>query len=106
MPKVDYRFVGPEVVTAEIGRRIKAHRLRCNLDQRTVAERSGVGLKTLRALEQGTGSTVETLVRVMKGLDMIQALDGFLPEPSVSPIAVFEMPRERRRAYRFKGGTR
>lgn len=106
MPSRDFRFLSPEELTAEIGRRIKAHRLLCNLEQRVVAERSGVALRTLRALEQGSGSTVETLVRVLKALDMVQALETFLPEPSVSPIALFDVPRERQRAFRRKGGTR
>ena len=29
--------------------------------------------------------------------------EAFLPEPSVSPIALFEGPRERQRAFRRKG---
>lgn len=89
----------PGEVTAQMGRRIRTYRLQCNLDQRTVAERAGISRRTLQGLEQGSGSTVETLVRVLKALDRVQALEAFLPEPSVSPIALFEGPRERQRAH-------
>lgn len=103
---VDFRFLSPEELTGEVGRRIKAHRLRLNLEQCTVAERSGVALRTLRSLEQGSGSTVDTLVRVLKALDIIQSLESFLPEPTVSPIALFEMPRGRQRASRRKASDK
>jgi len=102
MPVVDFRFLPPEALAVEAGRRIKALRIRLNLDQRTVAERAGVALRTLRGLEQGTGSTVDTLMRVLKALDAIQALEAFLPEPAVSPIALFESQHERQRASRRK----
>ena len=103
MPTADFRFLTPEEVTAEVGRRVRAYRLQCNLDQRAVAERAGIARRTLQGLEQGSGSTVETLVRVLKALDRVQSLEAFLPEPSVSPIALFEGPRERQRAFRRKG---
>ena len=34
MPTTDFRFMTLEEVTAEVGRRIRAYRLQCNLDQR------------------------------------------------------------------------
>ena len=106
MPIVDFRFVPPEVLIIEVGRRIRALRIRLNLDQRTVAERAGVALRTLRCLEQGTGSTIDTLVRVLKAMDAIQALGSFLPEPEISPIALFENQHERQRASRRKDSNR
>ena len=106
MPIVDVSFVPPETLAVEVGRRIKALRVRLNMDQRTVAERAGVALRTLRGLEQGTGSTLETLMRVLKVLGAIQALEAFLPEPGVSPIALFENQHERQRASRTKGSRR
>ena len=102
MPVSDFRFLPPETLVAEVGRRIKALRVRLNLDQRTVAERAGVALRTLRSLEQGAGSTIDTLVRVLKAMDAIGTLDAFLPEPGVSPIALFENQHERQRASRRK----
>ncbi len=102
MPTPDFQFMTPEEVTADMGRRIRACRLQSNLDQRVVAERAGISRRTLQGLEQGAGSTVETLVRVLKALDRVQALEAFLPEPSVSPIALFEGPRVRQRAHRRK----
>lgn len=102
----DFRFMTPEQVTTELGRRIRAYRLQGNLDQRAVAERAGIARRTLQGLEQGSGSTVETLVRVLKALDRVQSLEAFLPEPSVSPIALFERPKERQRAFHRKGDRR
>jgi len=102
MPVNDLRFLPPEALVVEVGRRVKALRVGHNLDQRTVAERAGVALRTLRGLEQGGGSTLDTLLRVLKAMDAVQAMDAFLPEPGVSPVALFENPQPRQRASRRK----
>ena len=83
----------------EIGERIKRHRLNCNLSQKEVAERAGIGLASVARLEDGKGSTLANLIRVLTALDALESLDAFLPMPSVSPIQLAKLHgRERRRA--------
>ena len=60
----------------ELGRLLRAERLRRGLDQRHVAELAGVGLSALRRLEAGEGSTLRTTLAVLAALDLSLSVDG------------------------------
>lgn len=88
-------------VLVEIGRRLQANRLNANLAQADVAQKAGVSRRTLQKMESGRVCTLLALVRVLRGLGVLDALDGFLPEPGLSPIQLAKLKgRERRRASR------
>lgn len=83
----------------EIGERIKRHRLNRNLSQKEVAKRAGIGLASVARLEDGKGSTLANLIRVLTALDVLESLDTFLPMPAISPIQLAKLHgNERRRA--------
>ncbi len=75
-------------------------RLSRNLGQRTTAEKAGISEKALRNLEGGRGSTVETLLRVLKALDYLQGIDLLAPEASVSPLDLLRQAKQPQRARR------
>lgn len=81
-----------------LGERLRRIRLAQNLDQRTVAEKAGISEKSVRNIEAGRGSSVETLLRVLKALGHIDALDMLAPEPSVDPMALLRQPKPPQRA--------
>ena len=92
----------------QLGSRVQRERLNRNLTQAEVATRAGVGTRTVRYLEAGRQTTVETLIRVLRALDKLDALDAFLPEPGLSPLQLAKLKgRERKRAggRRRKAGT-
>ena len=84
---------------ALVGERIQRERLNQNLTQVGLAERAGIGVRTVRSLEAGQKPTVETLIRALRGLGKLGALDALLPEPGLSPLQLARLQgRERRRA--------
>ena len=84
---------------ALIGERIQKERLNQNMTQGAMAERAGIGLRTVRSLEAGQKPTVETLIRALRALGKLGALDAFLPEPELSPLQLAKLQgRERQRA--------
>lgn len=92
----------PEELQKELGVRLKARRISRNLSQAQLAKKAGVSLKTLRNLEHGEGSSVETLVRTLKALDATNTLDLLAPTPTVSPLAILKNakpPQRVRRAH-------
>lgn len=93
-------FATPSELQQLLGERLKRLRLSRNQDQRTVAEKAGISEKALRNLEAGRGSTVETLLRVLKALEHLQGLDMLAPEPSINPLAMLRHPSPPRRARR------
>ena len=68
-----------------------------NLDQRTTAEKAGISEKSLRNLEAGRGSTLESLLRVLKALDSLEGIEMLAPQPSVNPLALLRSAKARRR---------
>lgn len=82
-----------------IGERIQRERLNQNLTQQELAERAGLGVRTVRSLEAGQKPTVETLIRVLRALGRLATLNTFLPEPGPSPLQLARLQgRERQRA--------
>ena len=98
----DLSFLNAAELRTILGERIRRLRLSRNVDQVTTSERAGVSERALRNLETGRGSSVETLVRVLKALDALQGLDALVPEPSVDPMALLRRRREPRRVRRAR----
>ena len=93
-----------KAVWAEMGRRIQGHRLNLNLTQAAVAEKAGVSRRALQKLESGEPCTVAILIRVLRALGRVDAVDSFLPEPGLSPLQLAKLKgRERKRASGGKG---
>jgi transcriptional regulator with XRE-family HTH domain len=104
MPINEKSFKTPRELQIELGRRLRQLRLQKNLEQRTTAEKAGIAEKSLRNLEAGRGSSVETLIRVLKALDFLEGIEMLAPKPSVNPLALLNgtKPRERARHRRAR----
>ena len=88
-------------VLREIGRRVAQTRLERNLLQLELAQRAGVGLATLKRLERGLSVSATSLIRVLRALDLLTALESAVPEPLPSPVEQLKLRgRRRKRAGR------
>lgn len=90
-------FKTPLELQALLGERIQRLRVSKNLDQRSTAEKAGISERALRQLEAGRGSTVETLVRVLKALEATDRIELLAPEPAMNPLALLRNAKERKR---------
>jgi transcriptional regulator with XRE-family HTH domain len=88
-------------VLQEIARRLKSYRLLQNVSADELARRAGLSKNTVVNAEAGRNPTLRTLVRMLRGLGKLSALEAFLPEPQVSPIQLLERgtTRPRKHAY-------
>ena len=87
-----------------IGEVLRVHRLRLNLPQKVVAERSGVSLTSVKRLESGEGATLGTFVQVCRTLNLDGWIAAIEPHDEVSPIAYAEAlkktaAKKRKRAH-------
>lgn len=90
-------------VGAEIGSRIRSFRLRRNLTQQQVAEAAALSLNAIKSLESGKGKLL-TLIAVLRELGALDSLDGFIPEPAISPLQlVRHQGKKRQRASGHRG---
>jgi transcriptional regulator with XRE-family HTH domain len=86
-----------------MGERLRAHRLRGNLRIEDLAHSAGLGTATIKKAERGDDVRLSTLIKLLRAFDRLEALEAFLPEPAVSPIALSKMhgkPRQRARRRR------
>lgn len=90
----------PDELVQALGNRLKSLRLSSGMTQGTLADKAGVSPRALRDLEAGRGSTLHTLVRVLKALGAEQGIDALVPQPRVSPMALLEHPQGRKRGFR------
>lgn len=81
----------------ELGEQLRAARLRRNLTQEELASRAGISRSAVRSLERG-GSTVATLVRVLKALGMLAWLKSLQPQVTISPLQMLRSSKPRQRA--------
>ena len=96
----DMTFMSPDELQVVLGKQLRELRIGKNLDQVTTAERAGISEKALRNLEAGRGSSIETLVRVLKALNSLDGLRLLAPKPSVSPLAILRHSETARRRVR------
>lgn len=82
-------------VLAELGRRIARNRLERNLTQADLALEAGVGQATVQRVEMGRSVQMTTMVKLLRVLGLLEALDAAVPESVRLPIA--ELEREQRR---------
>jgi transcriptional regulator with XRE-family HTH domain len=88
-----------EAVLAELGARLARSRLERNLTQQQLGEKAGVSRITVARLELGHIVKTPALIRVLRSLDLLDALDRLVPEPTPSPIERLRLQgRQRRRA--------
>lgn len=92
----------PEEMEAALGDKLKALRLSRNLDQQTLAERAGVSVRALRSLESGQGSTLKTLVAVLRALGRQDWLNTIAPVATINPLALTREAQPRQRASRTR----
>ena len=95
-----YEYSTPELVRL-LGERFKDYRMRCNLTQKEVAERSSIGLTTIHKFEDGTAGNISlsTFILLLKVVGQINALDDVLPELPESPYLI---RRDEKKAQRIR----
>lgn len=86
-------------VLLEIGRRLRRERLNADLTQQQLAQQVGLSRKTIQNAEDGKNCSLESIVRMLRGLNILDQLDAFLPDPGPSPVQLARMRgKERQRA--------
>ena len=101
---MDYGVASSEQIVSDLGDRLRRLRLASNVTQADLANKAGVGTRTLVRLEGGEGGTIDTLVRVISALGLGSHLEALLPDPQIRPMERMQLRgRERLRARAPEG---
>jgi transcriptional regulator with XRE-family HTH domain len=91
-----------DAIVAELGRRIVLHREGLNLTQAEFADRAGVGRSTVQRIERGDSIQLSSLVKLLRAVGRVDALDAVLAAELRSPVAELQRQRERRQRVRHR----
>lgn len=80
-----------EAVLSELGERLERVRLERNLTQRQLASEAGVERKAVQRIEAGSSVKLTSLIRVLRALGLLDALDRLVQEPVPSPIELLKL---------------
>ena len=86
----------------ELGRQVRAIRLRQDLNQQQVADRAGIALNAVKNLESGKGATLRTLTQTLRALNRGEWIGTLAPAVSISPVQMLRRKTPRQRASRKK----
>jgi transcriptional regulator with XRE-family HTH domain len=101
---MNFLAMSDKAVFAELGQRIQKERLNQNMAQGNLALKAGVSRRAVQYLETGRAGTLASLIRVLRTLGKLDALDSFLPQPGISPVQLAKLKgAERRRATGQRG---
>ncbi|MCY3970899.1 MAG: helix-turn-helix transcriptional regulator [Acidobacteria bacterium] len=101
------RHLTSRALRSELGRRLAKLRLSRNITQQALAADAGIGLRTLRNIEAGRSSSLDSLLRLSIELGLADGLLSAVPAREIRPIERIDSGGlERRRARPRKRGSR
>ncbi len=100
--KIEY-LTPDTAILQELGKRLARIRKQHGMSQDDLAEEAGLGVATLRRIEAGEGSQLESWLKLMKALRMTSSIEALLPENFDSPMAEALSDNKRVRIRGTKG---
>lgn len=79
-----------------LGERIERYRIEAGLTQAELAERAGIGKRTVERVAAGGGAELITLIRVLRALNALEGFERLLPELPPSPIEQLKLRGKQR----------
>lgn len=89
-------------ILQKIGGRIRDYRIRMEMTQGELAERSGVSMGTIVRVEQGCPISTLLFMSILRTLGLLENLEVLLPELGISPIQMRKMQGKKTIRIRHK----
>lgn len=86
----------------DVGEQIKSLRLKQNIERTTLALRAGCSVSALKNLESGNGSSLRTLIKIVRTLGRDDWLRNVAPMATISPLNMPKNGNVRQRARASK----
>ena len=81
------RLSPDKLIQQELGARLQKVRKQYGHTQAQLAEAAGIGVATLRRIEDGKDSQLSSWIKLLKALEMVNAIDQLMPDSFNSPMA-------------------
>jgi len=81
----------------ELAKRLTSYRLRQNIRQIDLARKTGLSQVTISNVEQGKDPRMSSIIKIMRALNLLDALEQFLPDPGISPMEMHRLSKPARK---------
>lgn len=75
-----------DAILLQLGERLLQYRLNNNLTQAALAKEAGLSARTINRLEHGHSTQLSNLIRILRGLGLLENMDTLIPEQALSPM--------------------
>jgi transcriptional regulator with XRE-family HTH domain len=89
-------------ILQKMGRRMRDYRIRMEMTQGELAEKSGVSMGTIVRVEQGNPVSILLFVSILRTMGLLENLEVLLPELSISPIQMRKLQGKKVMRIRHK----
>jgi transcriptional regulator with XRE-family HTH domain len=92
----NWSAMNDHALAKHIGIYIKYHRIDQNKTQDFLAKAAGLSRSTLSLLERGETVTLATLIQVLRALDLLNVMEAFNVNQTISPLLLAKMEKKKR----------
>ena len=93
----DWGEMSDKSLMKTIGNFIQSHRLNQNKSQEQVATAAGISRSTLSLLERGEKVRIDSLIQVLRVLDLLYIMNVFKVDEQISPIEYARLKKKQRK---------
>ena len=88
------KSLSDDAILTELGQRLSRYRINAKLTQQALADMAGISKSTLERIEAGAPSQLPNLIRVLRVLDMLPALESAIPALAPRPMDLLRNQRK------------
>jgi len=100
---IHWHSMSDKALIKMIGEYIQHYRLNQNKSQSDIAKAANISRSTLSLLERGEKVTLNSLMQVLRVLDLLYIMDVFKVNNQISPIEYAKLQKNKRSRARNKG---
>ena len=99
-----YNFYNNNEIINILGEKLQAYRISKNISQKELAEKSGINRVSISKIENGSPTSISTLIEIMRALDILDNIDLLFPAVVKSPKEILK--EEQKAKKRVRNGNK
>lgn len=101
MTNINWYAMSDPAIIQELGQQLRTLRLQKNITQQKMAQKTGLSRITIGETEKGRPPSLLTFIQLLRGLNKLELLNGFMSAPAISPIQMAKMQAKTRKRASF-----
>ena len=94
---IDYTSMSDDRLAQLLGKFIKHHRVDKNISQDELATKAGLSRPTISLMERGKSMNLNSIIRVLRVLDLLYLFDAIKITQTISPIEMLKIQEKQRK---------